>query len=68
MYEIQIGKTPAVAVVEESPNNANLLITSLIMRTESLKVGGVDMSNGMISNLNKSELSTHVKWSFISLP
>lgn len=61
MYEIQIGKTPAVAVVEESPNNANLLITSLIMRTESLKVGGVDMSNGVISNLNKSELSTHVK-------
>ena len=61
MYEIQIGKTPAVAVVEESPNNAKLLITSLIMRTESLKVGGVDMSNGVISNLNKSELSTHVK-------
>ena len=61
MYEIQIGKTPAVAVVEESLNNANLLITSLIMRTESLKVGGVDMSNGVISNLNKSELSTHVK-------
>ena len=68
MYEIQIDKTPAVAVVEESPNNANLLITSLIMRTESLKVGGVDMSNGVISNLNKSELSTHVKWYFISLP
>ena len=68
MYEIQIGKTPAVAVVEESPNNANLLITNLIMRTESLKVGGVDMSNGVISNLNKSELSTHVKWYFISLP
>ena len=61
MYEIQIGKTPAVAVVEESLNNANLLITSLIMRTESLKVGGVDMSNGVISNLNKGELSTHVK-------
>ena len=61
MYEIQIGKTPAVAVVEESPNNANLLIANLIMRTESLKVGGVDMSNGVISNLNKSELSTHVK-------
>ena len=63
MYEIQIDKTPAVAVavVEESPNNAKLLITSLIMRTESLKVGGVDMSNGVISNLNKSELSTHVK-------
>ena len=68
MYEIQIDKTPAVAVVEESPNNAKLLITSLIMRTESLKVGGVDMSNGVISNLNKSELSTHVKWYFISLP
>ena len=61
MYEIQIGKTPAVAVVEESPNNANLLITSLIMRTESLKVGGVDMSSGVISNLNKRELSTRVK-------
>ena len=61
MYEIQIGKTPAVAVVEESPNNANLLITSLIMRTESLKVGGVDMRNGVISNLNKRELSTRVK-------
>ena len=68
MYEIQIGKTPAVAVVEESPNNANLLITSLIMRTESLKVRGVDMSSGVISNLNKRELSTRDKWSFISLP
>ena len=61
MYEIQIGKTPAVAVVEESPNNANLLITSLIMRTESLKVRGVDMSSGVISNLNKRELSTRDK-------
>ena len=61
MYEIQIGKTPAVAVIEESPNNLNLLITRLIMRTESLKVGGVDMSNGVISNLNKRELSTRVK-------
>ena len=61
MYEIQIGKTPAVAMVEESPNKANLLTTSLIMRTESLKVGGVDMRNGVISNLNKRELSTRVK-------
>ena len=61
MYEIQIGKTPAVAVVEERPNNANLLITSLIMRTESLKVGGVDMSSGVISNLNKRELSRRDK-------
>ena len=61
MYEIQIGKTPAVAVVEESPKNENLLTTRLIIRTESLKVGGVDMRNGVISNLNKRELSTRVK-------
>ena len=61
MKYIQIGQTPAVAVVEESPNNENLLTTRLIIRTESLKVGGVDMRNGVISNLNKRELSTRVK-------
>ena len=50
-----------MAVVEESPNNEDLLTTRLIIRTESLKVGGVDMRNGVISNLNKRELSTRVK-------